>query len=119
MQPLIPARTSRSGFPPGGTLPLRIALPLLVLTAVACGLSGCSQQAGAYSANPICREARQKCQTYHRAVKLANTDRGVGMELLREDCEASQRACAEGVSRSLETSYPEDPGKRKTSYWDY
>lgn len=99
-------------------MPLTIALLTLGFLAWG-GVTACSNQARAYSANPICHEARKKCEVYHRTVQRMKTDQGAGMELLREDCEASQRACAEGVSRSLETSYPEEPGKRKTSYWDY
>lgn len=118
MHPFIRARTSRCGIRSVALLPRRALPALLVATVAACGISGCAQQF-AYNDNPICREARQKCQAYHRTLKITQTDEGAGMALLREDCEASQRACAEGVSRSLETSYPDEPGKRKTSFWDY
>ena len=100
-------------------VPMARLFLITVAAATTGGVAGCSNQARAYSANPICHEARQKCEVYHRTVQRMKTDQGAGMDLLREDCEASQRACAEGVSRSLETSYPEEPGRRKTSYWDY
>jgi hypothetical protein len=79
-------------------------------------LAGCSRQAGAYSANPMCKQAQDKCKLYYETMDRTKTDRGAGIDLLREDCEASQRACADGVSRSLETSHPGEPGARKSAY---
>jgi hypothetical protein len=82
-------------------------------------LAGCSHQGVAHNANPMCRQAEQKCKVYHETMERAKSDHGAGIDLLREDCEDSQRACAEGVNRSLESSHPEEPGNRKRSYFDY
>lgn len=95
------------------------ALRALLVGAMGFAVAGCSSQAGAYGNNPMCRQAQQKCKLYYETMDRTKTDRGAGIDLLREDCEASQRACAEGVSRDVETSHPGEPGKRKTSYWDY
>jgi hypothetical protein len=80
--------------------------------AVSVPVNGCSSQASAYRGNPMCKQAEQKCRLYYETMDRTKTDRGAGIELLREDCEASQRACADGVSRSLETSHPGEPGER-------
>lgn len=88
-------------------------LPMAFVSAL-CGiaLTGCSRQVSAYAANPICAQAKQKCKQYYEMIELAKTDRGAATDLLREDCEASQRACSDGVNRSLETSRPEKLGTR-------
>lgn len=91
----------------------------MIAFTIATGLfPGCSRQAVAYKDNPMCRQATQKCELYYETMERAKTDRGAAIDILREDCEHSRRACAEGVSRSLESSHPGEPGKRKTLYGD-
>jgi hypothetical protein len=78
---------------------------------IAIGLfTACTKQGRAYNQNPICRQSEQKCNLYYDTMERTKTDRGAAIDLLREDCEDSQRACAEGVSRRLETSFPKELG---------
>jgi outer membrane murein-binding lipoprotein Lpp len=95
---------------------IRFTIAAALAGTLSFSLAGCSSQAMAYKENPICREAQQKCKVYYETMDRTKTDRGAGIDLLREDCEASQRACADGVSRSLETSHPGEPGARKSLY---
>ncbi|MCD6024443.1 MAG: hypothetical protein K0Q91_1359 [Fibrobacteria bacterium] len=73
--------------------------PFFVLfPAAALLLAGCTQQAGAYRGSPVCKQAESKCKYYSKVRKQAGgRENGAALEAMREDCEASQRACAESV----------------------
>jgi hypothetical protein len=77
--------------------------------ALALAVSACTRQAQAYRENPMCRQAESTCKHYEKMRKQAGRDEGAGLDLLREDCEASQRACAESVQNLQPSAYPEAP----------
>jgi hypothetical protein len=76
-----------------------VRAPLLVSFLAAALLpSGCTQQAGAYRGSPVCKQAESRCEYYSKVRKQAGgRENGAALEAMREDCEASQRACAESV----------------------
>ena len=73
--------------------------------------SACTRQGYAYSQSPVCAQQKTRCENYAKQRKLAGKGpEGEGLRLMREDCEASQRACAE----SMETLQPGPAYPRET-----
>lgn len=78
-----------------------------ILTGAIGLLGGCTNQARAYNHNPMCRQAEQTCKAYYKTLEQTKPAQGgAGLELMREDCEASQRACAEGVRTTEDSPTP-------------
>jgi hypothetical protein len=86
-----------------------VRAPFLVSVFAAAFLSaGCTQQAGAYRGSPVCKQAESRCESYSKMRKQAgDRENGAALEAMREDCEASQRACAESVRYDLNS--PSEP----------
>ena len=89
---------------------------LFLLTAVLAAIilfifSGCSNQAAAYRESPICKQRKQKYEAYQRARKQAHGDKGDALKWMREDYEATERACAESVRTLQDNSLPSPPGQ--------
>ena len=97
-------------------VPVLAALTGLVALAAfsTLGLSACafSEQASGYSQSPMCAQQKRKCKEYARVRKQAGEKNAAVLELQREDCEASQRACAESVKNLEAPSYPWDTPAR-------
>jgi len=74
--------------------------------------SACTRQSQAYGQSPVCNQAERACKHYDKVRKQAGSDQGAGLDLLREDCEASQRACAESVRNLEPSAYPEQTPAR-------
>jgi hypothetical protein len=93
----------RSTFPSGF---MRLKAGVLFAGALALVVSACTRQGQAYGQSPVCRQAENTCKQYEKTRKQAGRDEGAGLDLLREDCEASQRACAESVQNLQPSAYP-------------
>jgi hypothetical protein len=95
-------------------LALRLFHVLLLSALAGLGLGACafSDQASGYSQSPVCAQQERKCKEYARVRKQAGEKNAAMLELQREDCEASQRACAESVRNLQEPVYPGDAPAR-------
>jgi hypothetical protein len=99
----------RNTFPLGST---RFKAAVLSAGALALVASACTRQGQAYGQSPVCNQAERACKHYNKVNKQAGKDEGAGLDLLREDCEASQRACAESVQNLQPSSYPSETPDR-------
>jgi len=79
-------------------------------------LTACSRQGLAYKESPVCKQAKTVCAQYKKTLKQADGKSGAGIDQLREDCEGSQRACAESVQNLQGTPYPDDRQSRDPLY---
>jgi hypothetical protein len=84
---------------------------LFSIAALSFYFCGCSSQAWAYEGSPICKQRKQKYEAYQKARKKAHGDKGDALKWMREDYEATERACAESVRTLQESSAPPSPGK--------
>lgn len=81
--------------------------------AVALVFSACTRQGYAYGQSPVCKQQETRCEAYAKQRKTAGKGpEGEGLRLLREDCEASQRACAESLQSLKPSAYPQQTPAR-------